>query len=395
MVGESSKDQGGALTFSSKEFERRHRLIREVMQLRGIDCLIVTGHGGGYGSAIADVRYVSGLTNLTTDGPYIVFPLFGEPVAFTSSQLAADWAMKTGSIPVRAVSFRKGTRIRDYPTDVIARIEEWGLQEGTIGICTMRVMPAYAYASLRKGLPRADFVSAGDVLLQCRRVKSAEEAAFIRRSAECADKGVQAILEAARPGITETELVALCDAAMVKAGAERGNFILLGSGPWSEMQGIISTGTRRILKKGDIISTEITSNYRGYYTQLCCPVVLGGKVPDPFRKLMEIHKAMYKLSHAELRPGNTVLAIDTNAAQLAASMGGDFKRAWTMQLSELAESFFRLNTELAKGMCYVIHPWTEPTSGKGFHGHTIGNTCIVTDGEPEVVHKTPLNYVVV
>ncbi len=385
----------GKLLFSAQEYERRHRKIREVMQLRGIDCLIITGHGGGYRSAIADVRYVSGLVNLTTDGPYIVFPLFGEPVVITSHQLAADWAVKISPFPVKAVSFKKGTRLRDYPTDIIARIKELGLEEGTIGIATMKVMPAYAYAALKKGLPRAKLVSAGDVLLQCRRIKSAEEMEFIRKSGECADVGLQAIAEAARPGVSELELVALCDAAMVRAGAERGNFILLGSGAWSEAEGAISAGTERTLKKGDIISNEITSNYEGYYTQLCCPIVLGRKVHDSFRKLLDIQKAMYKLAYEELRPGNTVAAIDAKAAKLAASMGGDFKRAWALQLSELAESFFKLDAELEKGMCYVIHPWTEPRSGKGFHGHTVGNTCLITGGNPEVVHKTPLEYMVV
>jgi Xaa-Pro aminopeptidase len=388
MTHRSVRDEGDVLRFSSKEFERRHRKIREVMQLRGVDCLIITGHGGGYGSAIADVRYVSGLTNLTMDGPYIVFPLFGEPVVFTSSQLVADWAAKTSPFPVKPVSFKKGTRIRDYPTDVIARIKELGLEEGTIGIVTMRVMPAYAHAALKEGLPRATLLSAGDLLLACRRIKSPEEMEFIRKSGECADIGLDAIVAAARPGITEAELVAICDAAMVKAGAERGNFILLGSGPWSEMEGTISAGTRRRLEKGDIISNEITSNYQGYQTQLCCPIVLGGKAPDAFRKLLDIHKAMYRLAHEELRPGNTVSAIDAKAAKLAASLGGDFRRAWALQLSELAESFFKLDAELMKGMCYVIHPWTEPRSGKGFNGHTIGNTCIVTDGKPEVVNKS-------
>ena len=386
----SAPGHGERLKFSAQEYERRYRKIREVMQLRGIDCLVITGHGGGYRSGIADVRYLSGLTNLTTDGPYLVFPLFGEPVGFTSSQFAVDWAIETSPLPIKAVSFKPGTRLRDYPTDVIGRIRELGLEEGTIGIVTMRVMPAYAYEALKKGLPRATFVSAGDVLLECRRVRSPEEVRFIRKSGECADAGLEAIAAAARPGVTELELVAACDAAMVEAGAERGNFILLGSGEWAGMAKTISAGTYRRLEKGDIVSTEITSNYQGYYTQLCCPVVLGGKVPASYRKLLEIHQAMYELAYEELRPGNSVAAIDGKTAKLAASMGGDFRRAWALQSSELAESFFRLDTEIMKNMCYVIHPWTEIRSGKGYNGHTVGNTCIVTDGRPEVVHRTPL-----
>jgi Xaa-Pro aminopeptidase len=395
MVQKSSR-AAGKLTFSTQEFERRHRKIRELMQLRGIDCLVVTGHNGGFGSAGADIRYVSGLPGaILTDGPYMIFPLFGEPVGITSSTFAAGWAQKTTSIPMKAVSFKKGTRIRDYTTDVVARIKELDLERGTIGIVTMRVMPAYVYTGLQKELPYANLVSAGDILLESRMIKSPEESDFMRRSGVCADAGLAAIVEAARPGITELELVALCDAAMVAAGSERGNFILLGSSPWSEMEGTISGGTERILTKGDVIFTEITSNYQGYYTQLCCPISLGARQPDSFRKFLEIEKAMYKLAYDELRPGNTVAAIDAKVAKLAASMGGDFRRAWALQISEAAESFFRLDTELKAGMCYVIHPWAEPRSGKGYNGHTVGNTCIVTDGKPEVLNRSVQELMVV
>ncbi len=388
MVQKGSHEQE-KLTFSAQEYERRHRKIRELMQLRGIDCLVITGHNGGFGSAGADIRYVSGLPGaILTDGPYILFPLFGEPIGVTSSPFAAAWAQKTTSIPMKAVSFKKGTRIRDYTTDVVARIKELDLERGTIGIVTMRVMPAYVYAGLQKELPYANLVSAGDILLESRMIKSPEEIEFMRKSGVCADAGLAAIVAAARPGITELELVALCDAAMVAAGSERGNFILLGSGSWSEMEGTISGGTARRLNKGDIIFTEITSNYQGYYTQLCCPISLGAKQPDSFKKFLEIEKAMYKLAYEELRPGNTVSAIDTKVAKLAASMGGDFRRAWALQISEAAESFFKLDTELRAGMCYVIHPWVEPRSGKGYNGHTVGNTCIVTDGKAEVVNRS-------
>ena len=57
------------------------------------------------------------------------------------------------------------------------------------------------------------------------------ELEFTRRSGECADKGFEAMLEVARPGVTEQELVAYCESGMVRAGAEPGNFILLGSAP--------------------------------------------------------------------------------------------------------------------------------------------------------------------
>jgi Xaa-Pro aminopeptidase len=110
---------------------------------------------------------------------------------------------------------------------------------------------------------------------------------------------------------------------------------------------------------------------------------------------MEIHKTMHQTAFDELRPGNWIAEIESKVAEAAASMGGDFRRAWATQSGELAEAFFKLNTEVKVGMTYVNHPWTEWSSGEGFQGHTIGNTCIVTDGEPEIVHKSPMELKVV
>ena len=394
MARSDWRDKDDVLEFSHKEVKRRHQKIRELMQLRGIDCLIITGHTGTHGAEVANICYVAGVSQFFQGG-YILFPFAEEPVLFAASPVMAVGVRKVSQIPVEAVAFKPGTRIRDYATSIIAKIKKLGLEKGALGIVSMRVMPADVYNVLQRELPYANLVSAADVLLEARRIKSPEEMAFIRKSGECADKGVEAIVEAAQPGVTEEELIAYCDMAMIKAGSQRGNFILLGTGPWAEMHGTIGGGTQRRLQKGDLILNEITSCYGGYYTQLCVPISLGGDMPDDFMKLLEIHKAMHKTAFEELRPGNTISAIEEKVAEVAASHGSDFRRAWATQTSELAEAFFKLNTEIKTGMSYVNHPWTEFSSGEGFQGHTIGNTCIIKDGEPEIVHKSALELRVV
>jgi Xaa-Pro aminopeptidase len=250
--------------------------------------------------------------------------------------------------------------------------------------------------NIKRDLPYANFVSAGDVLLECRLTKSPEELEFVRKAGECADKGIEAIVEAARPGVTESELTARCDFAMISAGGDRGPFILIGSNSWEKFQGAIgdASQSQRRLQKGDIILTELSPSYGGYYVQLCVPISIGGKVPRSFTELLNIDKEIYQLALEELRPGNTVGSIEEKVFKLA-SQKGDFRRAWTLQSAELAESFFKFDTEIKANMSYVIHPWTEFSSGKGLEGHTIGNTVIVTGGEPEQVNRSPLDLMVV
>lgn len=392
--GEQSRENE-MLVFSGEEFVRRHRKVREIMQLRGIDCLIITGNTGGNQSFAADIRYLTGLAGSAAEGTYILFPLIGEPVCLASGPFAVKRLEKLCFIPVAPVAFKKGTRIRDYGSDLVDRIKALGLEKGTIGVVSMRVMSAGVYVNLRRDLPEANLVSAGDVLLECRMIKSLEELAFVRKAGECADKGIEAILEAAHPGVTEAELTACCDHAMIRVGADRGPFILIGSSPWEQFQGAIgdASHSQRKLQKGDIILTELSPSYGGYYAQLCVPVSVGGSPPRSFTELLEIDKEIYQLALQELRPGNTVGAIEAKVYELARKRG-DFRRAWALQSTELAEAFFKMDTEIKGSMSYVIHPWTEFSSGKGLQGHTVGNTVIVTGTQPEQISKLPLDFLI-
>jgi Xaa-Pro aminopeptidase len=396
MADKNQRGEKTMLPFTTQEFVRRHRKIREIMQFRGIDCLIITGNTGGNQSLAADIRYVAGLPGSAAEGTYILFPLMGKPVFLAPSIFVADRIGKKCSIPVAPVAFKKGTRIRDYGSDLVNRIKDLGLEKGTIGVVSMRVMPAGTYLNLQRDLPNANWVSAGDILLECRLVKSPEELEFVRKAGECADRGMQAILKAARPGVTEAELTARCDYAMIRAGADRGPFILIGSNPWEKFQGAIGDASQspRKLQKGDIVLTELSPSYGGYYAQLCVPISIGGSPSRAFSELLKIDKEIYQLALEELRPGATVGEIETKVFRLAARRGS-FRRAWALQSTELAEAFFKFDSEIKEHMSYVIHPWTEFASGKGIQGHTIGNTVIVTGDEPEQVNKSPLDLVTV
>lgn len=377
--------------FSTEEGQRRHRRVRDLMKLKGIDCLIIAGHTGNYRSAAADVRYISNFCPWFDDS-YVVFPLEGEPILFVWSPGHGYWAKQVGWCAVRVSAMtREG---RNYVEDVAGRIKELGLESVTLGLVSTRTMPAYMYIGLRERLPHANFASARDILLQCRAIKSAEEQEFLRKSAECADEGFKAMAALAKPGVTEYELVAECESAMIKAGAETGNFILLGSGPWSKRESAIPIGgSARKLKDGDIILNEITVSYGGYFTQLCRPISIGSP-PDEFLELLEVHKGIYYLVLKELVPGNTVDKIEAKVKDFA-SRRGDFRRVWALQETELNEAAIPYRGEVKRGMAFVVHPWTVASSVRGHSGHIIGDTFIVREGEPEALSRLPLEVSVV
>jgi Xaa-Pro aminopeptidase len=375
------------LFFSKNEYSRRHAAIRALMQARGLDCLVIAGHDGVSGAGAADLRYIAGPLMIPEDGPFIIFPLVADPILITNLALGSE----QGVIAAEQVSFKKGTRVRDYGAHVSMRLRDLGFDKGVIGLVTTRVMPVKEYLAMRKELPQADFVPADDIILQCRLVRSEEEVAFLRRSGELADAGMRAIVDLARPGVTENQLIVACDYAMAKAGGERGNFILIGSGPWDKQ---IVQGTNRKLEKGDVLVDEITSNYKGYYTQLLCPIVIGKRAPAGLVERMRVNNAMYQTACENLRPGAFVMEVEKRVEERAAGMG-QWSRSWALQSAELAEAFHKVNLTIQKNMCFVVHPWSEPASGKGYRGHTIGNTCLVTDGDPEGLNKFPQEIITV
>jgi Xaa-Pro aminopeptidase len=265
----------------------------------------------------------------------------------------------------------------------------------------MRVTPAGVYMELLEHLPQAKFVPAGDVILECRRIKSAEELEFVRKATECVDKGFEAIFKIARPGVTELEIANAVETAMIGAGARRGNFIMLSSASWDERTGTQGVKGRpeRKLQKGDIILNELSPNYAGYSVQQCIPISIGiaeKDMPKSFKEIFKLHKEMYKLTCDELRPGITVIALEHKIQKLTSSRGR-FSRAWTLQITEQAEAHFRTDyMEIKSGMVWVNHPWTEvPQGERGHRGHIFGNTLIVTEGAPEVTSRLSLDLVVI
>jgi Xaa-Pro aminopeptidase len=392
MNDKEEKEGNKVLGFSKSEWGRRHRKIRELMQLRNLDLLIITGHEGRNGAWLSNLQYSSGMGKRIN---YVLIPLEGEIVGLTAMPAGGE-----GIFSNRMVPFKKGKgearRVRDFATGIAIRIRELGLEKANIGIVDMRVMPAGVYVELLRDLPQAHFLPAGDVLLEARRVKSPEEQEYVRRAGECADKGAEAMIKAsAKSGATLKDIRLACRVAMLEAGATNVNFTIISIAPWSEIKSSIMPPSEpdREVQKGDLILNEIEPGYEGYYVQACYPIYVGrtADLPGSFKELFKLHKDIYDMANEEIRPGAKVIDIERKAFQLAASLG-DFGRVWTLEAVEVEEDTNKMTyAEIMPGMCFVNHPWIEPPAKMpGHRGHFLGNTVIVTEGKPEVTSRLPV-----
>lgn len=125
---------------------------------------------------------------------------------------------------------------------------------------------------------------AGDILLEARRVKSAEELEYVRKAGACADKGAEAMIEAASLADATLESIRrACRVGMLKAGAKAVDFAGLYLASWEEKRGSVARPfsiPNRRLQKGDLILNEICPNYHGAFVQACYPISIGVEEKD-------------------------------------------------------------------------------------------------------------------
>ena len=68
--------------FSNQEYQERYRRIREEMDKRNLDCLLIYGNSTVASHGHANVRWVSNYSDVIRN--YVVFPLKGDPTLFNT-----------------------------------------------------------------------------------------------------------------------------------------------------------------------------------------------------------------------------------------------------------------------------------------------------------------------
>jgi Xaa-Pro aminopeptidase len=283
---------------SLEERDRRWGKIRHKMALQGLDGLIIFSMRTMYHGGTTNLRYV---THLDSAG-YVLFPLQGEPIVFPGVIHLGEYA------PV-SQNWVKEVRPRPSPEALVAGVKEIGLERGNLGIVGFGsvqsrlapdVVPYRAYTKIQESLPGARFSDATGILEEVRLVKSEEEVRFLEKAADLAYLMYEAMVEAARPGNMECQVVAAMIQANVANGGEEDHILLdVGSPPL--LHGRYEP-TTHLLEKGDIIVVEYHSRYAGYLIAVEHSVSLG----EPSKEFQEIHKVSEECFYRgieKLRPG--------------------------------------------------------------------------------------------
>jgi Xaa-Pro aminopeptidase len=167
---------------------------------------------------------------------------------------------------------------------LVRAINDRGLERARIGVDEIGILPQY-WDKLAEALPNATLVRASDVFRYARAIKTPEEIARLRRSAQIADMSITAALRVAKDGATEMDLARAFHTTTINEG---GYPVLgcIGVGPRSAMTNV--QPSEQVMRAGDIIRFDVGGRYNHYRADIARNAVIG----EPSAKVKTYHRAI-------------------------------------------------------------------------------------------------------
>jgi Xaa-Pro dipeptidase len=388
--------------FSREEYARRYAAIRGKMRELNLDACIVPG-GPSHWSFGGGMLWLTGHWEWHALAAYVVVPLDGEPTLIYS--MGGTHIEAVRRITSNALSDVRSSRSGKYAEVMVERLKELGLEKGRIGLLEIDprhedYLPVNQYNTLRSGLPDAEFVFTVGIMHEMLSVHSAEELDAIRMSGKLCQIALEAVMERARPGVTDQQLRAAIAGAVMDKGGEL-DFTILQSTPMDNPSVIFGNPrpSDRVLQKGDIIINEIAIGYRGYAAQIGSPICIG-KPNDMVKRFWdEIALPGFEKIAAEIGPGKPVENMRV-AAQYFRANGAQSRPIHCHGIDLVTDGphVFQDHIDvepfeeiLKPGMVVMAEP--NPVTADGLFGIFLGHTFIVTETGKECIETFPWELV--
>lgn len=277
------------LPFSLLEYQARLDNVRQAMESRGLDALLLTDP--------ADINYLTG---------YHTFEVSVHAcLVCTQQRLVLQVAsIETGAAVVTArVDEIIGYRWENLDeiitplADLLMPCRQVGV-DGWSGGLRVGVMEALAQTIGRERL-----CESGDLLDAIRIIKSSAELAMLQESARITALGLEAAIQSIRPGMTDNDIAAIGAKALLENGSE-----------FMSLQPIVTSGhrigvihvnhKRRIIQPNEPVFLEFGAAYQRYTAPMMRTAVTG--TPSPALNVTrELCLSLFESLCSHMRPGNT------------------------------------------------------------------------------------------
>jgi Xaa-Pro aminopeptidase len=377
VVGVTDSEDSAAALHPAERLE----LARKATADAGVDALLV--------SPGADLRYLTGYQALPLErltclvvpaeaDPFLVVPALERPAALASP---------AGGLGLEVAGFAE----TDDAYALIAR----RLPAGVRRFAVDNHMWAEKLLAFQAALPDAQACLAGDVLTELRMRKSPAEVAALRRAGGAIDRVHRRVGEWLRAGRTEREVARDIADAILAAGHETVDFVIVGSGPNSASPH--HEVSDRVIRSGDPVVVDIGGTTADGYCSDSTRTYAVGEPPAAFRELYEVLLRAQTAQTEAVRPGITAEQLDAVGRDIitAAGYGEHFihRTGHGIGLETHEEPYIVAGSRraLAPGMAFSIEPGIYLP---GTFGARIEDIAVCTEGGGERLNLTGRDLVV-
>ena len=370
--------------FSETEMARRRSAIADLLKEAGADHLIFCG-ANRFGSA---VQWLTGWP-VTTEAVGVFTP--GERDAMFVQHV--NHAPLAGKIASRAkVVWGGGSSIGA----AIEVLERRGAQNGRVAVIGPMTFEQHATLSGRFGM----ITNLNRPYVRLRQVKSAEEIDWLHIGAALSDRGMLALRDGLRPGLTERELGDIVERGYVALGGTTViHFIGVTSMAAPRLGVPTQFAANRKVAAGDIVFAEISAAFWDYPGQVLRSFTLGAEPTQLYRDLHAAADAAFVAVAAVLKAGAMPREVIEAASVIEQSgftiiddllhgYGGGYLPP--ILGSNSRPSAHVPDEPFRAGMVVVIQP--NVVTKDGTAGVQTGEMVLITEAEIEPFHAVPRGF---
>jgi Xaa-Pro dipeptidase len=253
------------LAFPNTEYQSRVSRVTREMKKRGIDLLITASN--------PSICYLTGFQYTNTDySNFLLLRSDGQAGMVVAGTEVATVVVHGWIRDVK--EFASWNPVEALPL-VSSYVRDWGLSECHIGLDQrFEVLDPRAYRKFADDFPDAKISDASDIVIGCRKSKSAMELGHLQKAAYYTDIGMLAAIAAAKPGNTENDVAAAASEAMILSGSEYFSTApLVSAGRRTGLPR--ATFKRAKIAAGESVTIELAGVFQRYSAPLSTSVISG------------------------------------------------------------------------------------------------------------------------
>ncbi|MEI7989228.1 MAG: Xaa-Pro peptidase family protein [Chloroflexota bacterium] len=268
------------------EFQERIKRIQKQLAERGLDALLTFG-------SEAEPQYVRYLADYwpAFETASVLVPVEGSPILIIGPESLTFARGRSKIDEIRRILEYRESSEPEYPgvtldtfPSVFSEISK-GKGVKNLGIAGYTVANVPVYTALQQAMTGGKIVRADDIVIEMRKIKSANEIALLRQSSKIAEKAVEAVLQNIMIGMREVEVVGIAQEVIYRNGAEyEGHPMYVLSGKFST--NAIGRPSLKKIEAGEVVQLNIGARFGGYASSVGRPICLG-HMPSDVKGLLQ------------------------------------------------------------------------------------------------------------